>query len=197
MLVARGVLPEGFPPSYAVALAVSKLVALPPAAVGPLSVLLATKPVGVVIAAAVGASLLPLLYNSCCGYGYGGDVIVVVLTFLLGNYHLVPVLSSCLCRCQWWRSLIVAVLVVAVGDVMSAIGVFGIGSIFVALEKSAGTVHVLPPYFFGTMFFYHGRREGEFRKKGVLLSLSSSLRALVRSNLVPSVQECQREFGTV
>lgn len=45
ILVARGVLPDAFPPSYAVALAVAKLVSLPPAAVGPLSVLLATKPV--------------------------------------------------------------------------------------------------------------------------------------------------------
>lgn len=45
ILVARGVLPDAFPPSYAVALAVAKLVNLPPAAVGPLSVLLATKPV--------------------------------------------------------------------------------------------------------------------------------------------------------
>ncbi|CAM9608936.1 unnamed protein product, partial [Ectocarpus sp. 12 AP-2014] len=47
VLIARGELPGAFPPSYAVALAVTKLVSLPPAAVGPLSVLLATKPDGV------------------------------------------------------------------------------------------------------------------------------------------------------
>lgn len=45
ILVARGVLPGDFPPSYAVAMAVSKLVSLPPAAIGPLSVLLSTQPV--------------------------------------------------------------------------------------------------------------------------------------------------------
>lgn len=45
ILVARGMLAD-VPPSYAVALAVAKLVKLPPAAVGPLSVLLASEPVG-------------------------------------------------------------------------------------------------------------------------------------------------------
>lgn len=45
ILVARGGLPDTFPPLYAVAMAVSKLVGLPAAAIGPLSVLLATEPV--------------------------------------------------------------------------------------------------------------------------------------------------------
>lgn len=50
ILVARGVLPAAFPPSYAVAMAVTKLVALPPAAIGALSVLLSANPVRLLLA---------------------------------------------------------------------------------------------------------------------------------------------------